>query len=401
MAMGTTHSSATGAHTDQRWLRELVEALSSIHRPSASQGERRAAEWLRGRLQAEGVDARIEVEDAHGTYWWPLGIATAAGVIAASASLRGLRTLGAGLAAAAAAAIADDVPPRRQRLRRLLPRGRAFHVVGEVGPSDADRTVVLLAHHDSAHPGLLFHPALPELAHRAGIGPTDTSPPLMAAVVGGPVLVALGSVTGSRRLSLAGGVLSAAVTAALADIGRRDAVPGANDNASGVAVLVAIARALAERPAQRTRVMLVSTSEEALCEGMLAFADRHFGELDPHRSFFCAIDTVGSPNLLVLRGEGMMGIREYPAEALELLDRLAEELGISLFPNMRLRAATDAVVPLAAGYQCAAVCSCTDIKWPANYHWPTDVPENVDYRTVADAVRLTEALVRRLDERWL
>jgi hypothetical protein len=134
---------------------------------------------------------------------------------------------------------------------------------------------------------------------------------------------------------------------------------------------------------------------------MLAFADRHFGELAPDRTFFCAIDTVGSPNLLVLRGEGMMGMREYPAEALELLDGLAEELGISLFPNMRLRAATDGVVPLAAGYQCAAICSCTDIKWPANYHWPTDVPEKVDYGTVVDAVRLTEALVRRLDERWL
>jgi hypothetical protein len=29
------------------------------------------------------------------------------------------------------------------------------------------------------------------------------------------------------------------------------------------------------------------------------------------------------------------------------------------------------------------------------------MPENVDYRTVVDAVRLTEELVRRLDERWL
>ena len=41
------------------------------------------------------------------------------------------------------------------------------------------------------------------------------------------------------------------------------------------------------------------------------------------------------------------------------------------------------------------------LKQPANYHWPTDVPENVDYGTLADAVRLTEAVVRRLDERWL
>jgi hypothetical protein len=168
-----------------------------------------------------------------------------------------------------------------------------------------------------------------------------------------------------------------------------------------VVALIAMARALAERPTENTRVMLVSTSEEALCEGMRAFAVRHFPELDPASTFFCALDTLGSPHLLVLRGEGMLQMREYPAASLELIDELAEELGIWLFPNLRLRNATDGVFPLAAGYQCLSICSCTDLKQPANYHWPTDVPENVDLGTLADAIRLTEALVRRLDERWL
>ena len=114
-----------------------------------------------------------------------------------------------------------------------------------------------------------------------------------------------------------------------------------------------------------------------------------------------AIDTVGSPHLTVLRGEGMMRMREYPARSLALLDGLAEELGIRLFPNLRLRNATDGVLPLTAGYECASLCSCTDLKQPANYHWPTDTADRVDYETTADAVRLVEAVVRRLDERWL
>jgi hypothetical protein len=29
------------------------------------------------------------------------------------------------------------------------------------------------------------------------------------------------------------------------------------------------------------------------------------------------------------------------------------------------------------------------------------VPENVDYGTVSDAVRLSEAVIRKLDERWI
>jgi hypothetical protein len=134
---------------------------------------------------------------------------------------------------------------------------------------------------------------------------------------------------------------------------------------------------------------------------MLAFARRHFDELPRESTFFLTIDTVGSPDLLVLRGEGMIRMREYPPRALALLDGLAAELGIKLRPNLRLRNATDGIYPLAAGYECASLCSVTDLKQPANYHWPTDVPENVDYGTVADAVRLTAAVVRRLDERWL
>ena len=42
-----------------------------------------------------------------------------------------------------------------------------------------------------------------------------------------------------------------------------------------------------------------------------------------------------------------------------------------------------------------------DIHQHTNYHGRTDTPENVNYDTLADGVRLCEGIVRRLDERWL
>jgi hypothetical protein len=400
----TKPSTDARTHLEQAWLRDVVETISSIHRPTASQGERRAAEWLLAKLREHGARGEIELERAHGTFWWPLGLAAGVGFAAGLAALSGRRVLGGTLAAVAGAAALDDLPPGERRLRRLLPQRTATTVVTEAGPPDAERTVVLVAHHDAAHAGLVYHPAIPEFVFGRApwlIQRVDTSPPLMAPAVGIPALIGAGAVTGSRALVKAGMALAAVSAAALADIGSRETVTGANDNATGVAVLVAIARALAEQPTENVRVMLVSTSEEALCEGMQAFARRHFAELPPESTFFLSVDTVGSPHLLVLRGEGMIRMREYPARSLALLDELAEELGIWLFPNLRLRNATDGVFPLAAGYECASLCSCTDLKQPANYHWPTDTPERVDYGTVADAVRLSEALVRRLDERWL
>jgi hypothetical protein len=406
MAAGATRASGeAAAHLDRAWLRDLVETLASIHRPTASQGERVAAEWLVARLREVGArGARVEEERVHGTFWWPLGLAATVGVAAGIAALRGRRLAGATIAAVAGAAAADDLPPARRTLRSLLPQRTATNVIAELGPPDADRAVVLVAHHDAAHAGLLYHPAIPEIVFGGFpwlIERVDTSPPLMAPVVGVPLLVGAGALTGSRALIGAGTALAALSAAALADIASRGTVPGANDNATGVAALLAVARSLADQPPRNLRVMLVSTSEEALCEGMQAFCKRHLAELPRERTFFLALDTLGSPHLLVLRGEGMIRMREYPARSLALLDSLAEELGIWLFPNLRLRNATDGIFPLAAGYECAALCSCTDLKQPANYHWPTDVPENVDYGTLADAVRFAEAAVRRLDERWL
>ena len=72
-----------------------------------------------------------------------------------------------------------------------------------------------------------------------------------------------------------------------------------------------------------------------------------------------------------------------------------------LFPNLRLRNATDGLHALKQGYPCACLGSVTDYKAPSNYHWRTDTPENVDYGTFADGVRLCEGIVRRLDAHWV
>jgi hypothetical protein len=388
---------------DRDRLRTLLEELERIHRPSASPGERRAAEWLVERFAERGAEARIEAAPAHGTYWWPLGVGATLGALGGLAALRGRRLLGAALAGAGAAGIADDFPPGKRRLRRALPQRVTYNVVCELGPADAERTIVLIAHHDAAHSGLVFHPALPEIGNRLGlIERTDTSPPLMAPVVGGPLLAALGAIGGRRLLAKIGLLLSAGSVAAMAEIGLRETVPGANDNGTSVVALLALAERLVEQPPEALRVILLSTgSEESFSEGMKAFGERHFPRLPRESTFFLCMDSIGSPHLLVLRGEGFLKMREYPPRALALMDGLAEELGIWLFPNLRLHNGTDGMEPLAAGYETAALCGCTDLKQPANYHWPNDLAENVDFGSVADGVRLAEAAIRRLDRSWL
>ena len=390
-------------------MRDRLDELCAFERESATEGERRAAEWLAGALADQGVrDVRVEEEPgANGSFWWPIGLLAGAGALAGLAARRGgrvARLFGAATGAAAAALIADEMPPGRRRFRRLLPNRSAHHVLGEIGPQDAERTVVLMAHHDAAHTAFFFNPAITDAVGESApwvFEQNDTSPPLMWPVVGGPALVAAGAMLGSRGVTGLGTLVSAASAAFMAHIGAGEVVPGANDNGTGCIAQLAIARALSDRPPENTRVLFLSTSEEALCEGMGLFMERHAAELPVDRTFFLCLDTIGSPHLLVLRGEGMLKLREYPADSLQLLDSTAEELGIELFPNLRLRNATDGVFPLAAGYQCVSVASCNQWKNPSNYHWKTDLPEHVDYGTVSEAIQLSEAVIRKLDRHWL
>lgn len=389
--------------TDQKWLRERLEELERIDRPSASEGERRAAEWLVERFAELGAEARIEAEPAHGSYWWPLGLGAGLGVLGALAALRGRRLLGTLLGAIGAAGIADDFPPGQRRLRRVLPKRTTYNVVCELGDREAERTVVVIAHHDSAHSGLVFHPKLPLIADRLGlIEKTDTSPMMMAPVLGGPLLAALGALSGKRLLTRLGLFLGIGSVAAMTDIGVRDVVPGANDNGTAVVSLLALAQRFSEEPPAGVRVILLSAgAEESFSEGMKAFGERHFPQLPRESTAFICLESTGSPHLLTLKGEGFLKMYDYSPRALALVDGLAEEMGIWLFPNLRLRSGTDGLESQAAGYDTVVICSCTDLKQPANYHWGHDLAANVNFGTVEDGIKLSEAAIRRLGDRWL
>jgi acetylornithine deacetylase/succinyl-diaminopimelate desuccinylase-like protein len=389
---------------DRRHLRDAIAHLAAIDRPSASPGELEAAQWISAQLSEFGCGSRVEEERAHGGYWYPLGVPSALAGVAGLLARRGgrrARLSAAAVGAFAAAAIYDDVSGGSLWFRqRFLPKRPTWNVVAQTGDLDAERTLVFVAHHDAAHWGMLFHPGVLPLVAKVAPGlleRSNTSPPLMAPVFAGPALVALGALTGSRRLLSAGTTLALGSAATFAEIGSRDAVPGANDNLTGVATLIGVATELAERPIAGLRVLLVSTgSEEGFMEGMHAFAERHFPTLPRERTHIVCVDTVGSPELTLIEGEGMLHMREYPEDFKELVADCARASGVHLRRGLRFRNATDGLIALKAGYPTATIGSVTPHKVPANYHWPTDTADNVDHRSVDDAVTLCAAIARRL-----
>jgi Iap family predicted aminopeptidase len=221
------------------------------------------------------------------------------------------------------------------------------------------------------------------------------SVPIIFGVFLGPLLLSLWGLLGWRWLRRCGLFFSAGAVAAMADIGRSEVVPGANDNLSAVAVLVALAHELRERPPDGVRVILLSTgSEESFMEGMQGFGRRHFASLSRETTEFVCLECVGSPHLCVVEGEGMLRMQDYPERSRERLARAGEAAGIGLRRGLRTVAATDALIALNAGYPTCTLGGVDETKFPANYHWPSDVPGNLTWSSIDDAVSVCEEYLR-------
>ena len=384
-------------------LREVIERLASLQRAPGSPGEAEAAAWLAQRLREAGCDVDVEAAQYHDGYAKPIGTLAAITALAGLLTLRRRGRLAGGvLAALTGAAIADDVANTHRVFRRRLTRPLPTqNVVAIAGDRDADRTLVILAHHDAARTGVIFDPHFQAwLAHEFPglVERLDTSFPLWWLVLAGPASVTLGAALKRRSLTALGTAIAAITTATMANIQKSPVVPGANDNLSGVAVLVALAEQLRETPVRGLRVMLVSCgAEEVIQGGINSFAKQHFPSLPQDRTWFLALDTVGSPILAMCEGEGPVIMEDYYDRRFrDLIARVADNAGAPLRRGMRARNSTDAVIPSHARYPTALLVSIDKHKALSNYHLPTDTPENIDYRTVAHALHVTEAVAHEL-----
>ena len=184
-------------------------------------------------------------------------------------------------------------------LKRIW-RGRSQNVYTVIAPESglvAERTVCLVSHMDSSRSGWMFQsrmrPHLGGLIGVVGLGVAMRTVDALAELIPPKSSFKRGLRRTGRRLGVVGQLLAGI---ALILIGQREFrgedVPGANDNASGVGVCLALARELARRPLVNTRVVvLVTGCEEAGLLGM-----RHFlSQVNTEGWMFLNFDGMGAP----------------------------------------------------------------------------------------------------------
>lgn len=288
--------------------------------------------------------------------------------------------------------VGELVAARRWNFDRVLPRHPSQNVIAD-RPSGARCTVVLVAHYDTQKGSWLFAPRIvPYLRALFTLAYAVLAVVWLLTIVqavGGRIPVGLLYTVHGALALIAAFFVASGVT------GRH--TNGANDNASGVALLLALAdRAGLFPPDVRVR-MLFTGSEEVGMRGMAAYLDAYASEHAAASTVFVNVDNVGAGTLKVLRGEGMLRYVPYDEE----LVKLALHVGARLAPGHvrklhNLLLPTDGLVPASRGYRAVTLVGADERGRFPHYHWHTDTPEHIDPQALETHLAYLEQLIRAI-----
>ena len=389
---------------------EVIRELCSFEgRLAGSDAERRAANRVAERLRGIGREAEVEPTHVHPQVW--LIHATHA-LLGFAGSLLGVAEPVAGFAVVlvAAASLYLDFNTRFYLLRRLFFRRASQNVFSPGSHPEKPARVILTAHLDAARTGYLFNE---RSRRREALVPSSLRLVLSPPRILFWSLASLVPLLGARMAGLDEpwvGLLQLPPTLALliaafllVDIELSSVVPGANDDASGVATALSLAEALDADPPRHLAVgVLLTGGEECGMEGMRAFVHEHRPELDRASTYFLALETLGIGRLHYVTGEGLAVTYGHSKRLAQLCAAIssasAEDGGDLEARPIALANGSDALPPTLAGYPAITVrCLAANGRPGLEHHTPRDVPERIEPQTLDRARRFVLELVRQLD----
>jgi hypothetical protein len=387
-------------------LDEIKELVAFEARGPGTDAERRAADHLAARLGDLGRESAIESIRVFPNYAVAHLIHALLGIVGSVVSI-GSPLAGLLIVLLAALSAALDLAGIFSPVRRLTGARASQNVISR---EDGGRpgTLILTAHYDAPRGGALFGRRLSE--RRAALGklirrPIGAFEPYFWSLIALLVACTL------RLLGIDGFVLTVVqfvptvvlivAVPLLADVALSGVVPGAIDNASGVATVLRLAERYGEDLDHFDVWVLFPGAEDGLLLGMREWLRRHRKELDRARTIFLNVDMVGTGTVRYATREGFVVGYSYHPSLVQLCRQIQEEdedeRRYGARP-MKSRTATDATAARARGFPAMSISCRNALDYEPRERQPTDIPENVDEEALERAFGFCSELIELLDE---
>jgi len=324
---------------------------------------------------------------AEAVYWF-VGRTPNAGVGALAAAL---------ISALMLASLVLELWAADNPLRWLLPVAPSQNVVG-VAPASGEvkRRIVVMAHVDIHRTPMIWQSPNHFKAYRV------LSTLGVLSLVALVVVFVVSTFAPSEVLRNATLVPVALVAIAFAMVVQAHNTPfavGANDNASGVGVMLSLAEQLAREPLKNTEVWWVASGcEEVGAYGSADFVHRHAAKLGD--GVIIVVDNIAGQDTgpVYLTSETLLLPLKYPDELVKVADSVsAENPDLKGWSTAQQGAYTDGVHALKAGLKCLTFVGYTRDNWIPNWHNVSDIFANVDADAVDRTERFVLAVIRKLD----
>lgn len=276
----------------------------------------------------------------------------------------------------------------------ILPRGISQNVYTVIKPkSDIRQRLILVGHYDSSRPAWFFNPNFVENFRKLfiTIAISGITYPLL-------LLVTFFYKTFISTSLLSMNIRNLAFFLSLIpmsfiflgffsmihrEIFHKD-IAGANDNASGASIVLALAEVLSKNPLENTEVWCVTTgSEESGMFGMIHFLKQNGKNFDKSKTFILNFDMVGMGDIHYVTGEGLLTTMKSDKLLVKIADKVAK---IHKEWSIRSRTykllPTDATPAIARGFRAMSIMGFDKKGLLPNWHWYTDIYENIQEEAV-------------------
>ena len=379
-------------------VRYLVEKIGS--RGSTTSEEKLSADYAHKQLTAVGLRPTMESFRSARSAWLPAALFWSI-VLASGFFFLGEGQIGAIVAVVllviGLASILLELMFRPNLLRWILPKGESQNVWARIdAKAEAREQVVLVAHLDTHRTPLVFS------SDRWVRWFEKLVPIGMALAVLLIIIFAVGIVYSASWLRMAaiGPMLVAlGMLILMLQADFTPFAPGANDNASGVGVVLALAEKLVNTPLEHTSVWIVLTGcEEVGCYGAEDFIRRHHAKLG--HAAWISIDTVGSKRgaPVFLSQETFLSSAKSDPGLLEMAHGVSAR-----HPNFGVReismkgAYTEGAIGAKHGLRILTLESHQEDGTLSDWHRPTDTIENVSAKCMQATESLLYELLKQLD----